>query len=227
MDCNDVFEMTMISVIPNALTYTLDCGIEVTIAWDGRNPSIVRLKVDKSDLMFEFELIKDLRGALSRKKTVFGITEVEGVVSISYQDKTIQFAENLKQILCEALFDIKQHALSIHETVACYRKLQAQKKELTQIKESLERKNRQLDALHFVWCDGGCNSGVHRWIGKKEDITDELVTQAQGSIRRLSKWYENYKFRQLPSHQISKYFKTFKCKLRRLLDKWYWKLSVK
>lgn len=51
----------------------------------------------------------------------------------------------------------------------------------------LERKNRDLDALHYVWCDGGCPGGVHRWSDAL--VTRELVEAAERNARRLRRWY--------------------------------------
>jgi hypothetical protein len=60
---------------------------------------------------------------------------------------------------------------------------------------SLERKNRQLDALHLVWCDGGCPSGVHRYQDDDVLVTEELVAAAERNTQRLRGWYETVKFR--------------------------------
>lgn len=35
--------------------------------------------------------------------------------------------------------------------------------EVTELQEVLHAKNLQLDALHYVWCSGGCDGGMHRW----------------------------------------------------------------
>jgi hypothetical protein len=56
-----------------------------------------------------------------------------------------------------------------------------------------ERKNRELDALHMVWCDGGCAGGVHRWTDVK--VTRELVETAERNTRRLKRWYRIAEFR--------------------------------
>jgi hypothetical protein len=60
---------------------------------------------------------------------------------------------------------------------------------------SLERKNRQLDALHLVWCDGGCPRGVHRYQDDDVLVTEELVAAAERNTKRLRRWYEAVKFR--------------------------------
>ena len=54
---------------------------------------------------------------------------------------------------------------------------------------SLEAKNRALDAMHWVWCDGGCSDGVHRW--DKTPLTEEIVKEVENHARRLRRWLEN------------------------------------
>jgi hypothetical protein len=95
------------------------------------------------------------------------------------------------------------------------------------MREVLERKNRDLDALHFVWCDGGCESGVQRYVGDKLEITEELIEKGEANLFRLRTWLTNYKFRNLSDHKKSAYFKSFKYWLRRKLYKWYWSLKIK
>lgn len=56
-----------------------------------------------------------------------------------------------------------------------------------------ERKNRELDALHLVWCDGACPGGVHRWSDLI--VTEELVAAAERNTKRLRHWYSGVGFR--------------------------------
>ena len=35
--------------------------------------------------------------------------------------------------------------------------------ELAKLNAVLRRKNIELDSLHFVWCDGGCETGMYRY----------------------------------------------------------------
>ncbi len=60
--------------------------------------------------------------------------------------------------------------------------------------ESLHFKNIALDALHYVWCSGGCTSGVHRYDDEK--LTEEIVQAAEHNTKRLREWFENRKFRE-------------------------------
>jgi hypothetical protein len=56
--------------------------------------------------------------------------------------------------------------------------------------ESWAKKNRELDALHYVWCDGGCPRGVHRW--QDSPITGDIVKEAEKQAKRLRSWWNSY-----------------------------------
>lgn len=55
------------------------------------------------------------------------------------------------------------------------RRISSLKSELAMANHSNRRKNVELDALHFVWCNGGCEGGVNRYklvafpLNKNED----------------------------------------------------------
>lgn len=72
------------------------------------------------------------------------------------------------------------------ELEAKNRKLRHYMKEQEKV---IQRKNLELDALHFVWCDGGCSSGVHRW--SKKVLTEEVVKEAERNTKRLRRWFNN------------------------------------
>jgi hypothetical protein len=72
-------------------------------------------------------------------------------------------------------------------------KIRSQAATIRATQVALERKNRELDALHLVWCDGGCRSGVHRWTDEK--VTGELVETAERNTRRLRHWYDAVRWR--------------------------------
>lgn len=59
---------------------------------------------------------------------------------------------------------------------------------------ALARKNVALDALHYVWCDGGCAGGVHRY-GEHPPLTEEIVAEAERNARRLRRWHVNASYR--------------------------------
>lgn len=76
-------------------------------------------------------------------------------------------------------------------------KVQRQAEALSTAQAAAERRNIELDALHYVWCDGGCESGVHRY-GEHPPLTKEIVEAAQKYVQRLTRWWNNSEFRALP-----------------------------
>ena len=70
------------------------------------------------------------------------------------------------------------------------------KMEIRKMQLALEDRNRQLDAMSWVWCDGGCPKGVHRFDGKgPEGITQEVVDTAVRNTERLERWWRNHQYR--------------------------------
>jgi hypothetical protein len=67
----------------------------------------------------------------------------------------------------------------------------AQAREIRNLQESAERRNRDLAALHIVWCDGGCPGGV----GSPETLDRPTVLAAVLSVRRLVSWWNNRQYR--------------------------------
>ena len=65
------------------------------------------------------------------------------------------------------------------------------RRELTEARVRNEERNRALDALHYVWCSGGCEGGVHRYGGTPDDVTEEVVAEAERNTQRLRQWYVN------------------------------------
>jgi hypothetical protein len=53
--------------------------------------------------------------------------------------------------------------------------------------QQLAEKNRELDALHYVWCSGGCEDGIHRHTD--EELTPDIVGRAIRNTTRLVNWY--------------------------------------
>jgi len=73
------------------------------------------------------------------------------------------------------------------------KKIAKQAQELAILNKALAEKNRELDAMHYVWCDGGCQGGVHRYT--KEALTEDVVERAERNTKRLRTWLENRKYR--------------------------------
>lgn len=69
-----------------------------------------------------------------------------------------------------------------------------QKHALQMLNEATRKKNLELDALHYVWCNGGCAGGIHRF---KENvpITEELVRTAEYNTIRLRTWLMNTSYK--------------------------------
>lgn len=57
------------------------------------------------------------------------------------------------------------------------------RRQLTLAQANNHQRNLQLDALHFVWCSGGCSRGVHRFTGG--ELTEELVAEAERNTKRM------------------------------------------
>jgi len=96
--------------------------------------------------------------------------------------------------------------------------------ELTKCYEVINRKNLELDALHFVWCDGGCKSGVHRFTDLPP-LTKEIVDQALINTTRLFVWYDNNEFTKLHNEKKLKWFKMWTgYHLKRFLLNLRWRL---
>jgi hypothetical protein len=69
----------------------------------------------------------------------------------------------------------------------------AQAREIQRLNEVLAQKNLDLDALSFVWCDGGCPHGVHRYSETK--LTLEMLERVERNTKRLRRWYNTVKWR--------------------------------
>ena len=80
------------------------------------------------------------------------------------------------------------------------------------------QRNLALDALHYVWCSGGCEGGVHRF-GEHPPLTEEIVRAAVENTRRLVAWFNNASDRKLSDVEIKTRWEESQ-KLRDNLDRW-------
>lgn len=104
------------------------------------------------------------------------------------------------------------------------KKVRNQERELRKLKDSLGRKNLELDALHYVWCDGGCSGGVHRYKEMEDKpLTKEIVDYARYNTERLRIYYSNKRLRDNKYSwfeyfllRVRWFFVRMKYKLRRL-----------
>jgi hypothetical protein len=62
-------------------------------------------------------------------------------------------------------------------------KLEKTQSELTIAQANNHKRNIELDALHYVWCNGGCPTGVHRYT--PQPLTEEIVYAAINNTNRL------------------------------------------
>lgn len=76
----------------------------------------------------------------------------------------------------------------MNETEQLQERIRVLKREVRIQQESLERKNKALTALHYVWCNGGCECMVG-------EITEEVVAAGELNTKRLRTWFENKKFK--------------------------------
>lgn len=66
------------------------------------------------------------------------------------------------------------------------------KRQITIARENNAQRNRELDALHYVWCDGTCSTGANRYGEDGPDgITQEIVDAAVRNTERLKRWWAN------------------------------------
>ncbi len=84
-------------------------------------------------------------------------------------------------------------------------KISSLKKELSRKDDVLRRKNIALDAMYWVWCDGGCSGGVNR-NGFMPPLTEEMVQAAEANIVRLRRWYNNVTFRKKMKELQERYY---------------------
>lgn len=82
----------------------------------------------------------------------------------------------------------------LHEQIAQLRAEVAElRKQLKAAQANNHKRNIELDALHYVWCSGGCDEGVHRWT--EGEITQEVIDAATRNTERLVQWFENRRLR--------------------------------
>lgn len=64
------------------------------------------------------------------------------------------------------------------------------RRELTKAQRALHEKNLALDAAYYVWCDGGCHTGILRWQEEHDapPLTEEIVQEAERQVKRLRQW---------------------------------------
>ena len=102
-----------------------------------------------------------------------------------FEDDPEFMMENLKQELAEARA----------ENERLKERIRWQRHQLHWLNQSARAKNLALDALHYVWCDGGCPGGVHRW-SPGAALTQEIVDEAERNTQRLRRWFHQHQFKE-------------------------------
>lgn len=95
-------------------------------------------------------------------------------------------------------------------------KLKNLKSELNKAIENNKQRNLELDILHYIWCSGGCETGIHR----HSDISPLTLEQVQTAIRyveRLQEYYINVEFKKLPLNIQKEYHELKKEQEHRIL----------
>jgi len=72
-------------------------------------------------------------------------------------------------------------------------KIKTLKETIRFLETKLNEKNIALDAMYWVWCDGGCAGGVNRYATGK--LTEKIVEKAENNTKRLRQWFSNNNFR--------------------------------
>ncbi len=65
----------------------------------------------------------------------------------------------------------------------------------------LHEKNLELDAMHYIWCSGGCIDGAHRWDGG--ELTRETLARARRAVHRMGLWLDNRETKRLRHEEVS------------------------
>lgn len=77
--------------------------------------------------------------------------------------------------------------------------------EINRLHKDLQRKNKILDSMLWVWCSGSCNGGVNRY--SDEILTLEDVELVERNTKRLRCWYNNQQLKLMTESEKSEYFR--------------------
>ena len=73
--------------------------------------------------------------------------------------------------------------------------LKAVRREINTCQIKLAEKNRELDALGYVWCSGGCEGGACKHNPGK--INSSIITKIVNNTERLVTWWANQQYRKI------------------------------
>lgn len=126
--------------------------------------------------------------------------------------RTERVRSQAETVALAALADIQHDGIADDARIARLRienlrqadQIRKLRKELTDALRNNRERNRELDALHYVWCDGGCTGGTHRFCGSPSSITEDDVQTIERCARRLRRWFTIYqsstRYNPMPFH---------------------------
>lgn len=77
--------------------------------------------------------------------------------------------------------------------VAQAKKIERLKLQILKYEAVMHAQNVKLDALHWVWCSGGCQGGTQRWV--PGELTEEKLQIAESAVKRMRESYTNRQLR--------------------------------
>lgn len=132
------------------------------------------------------DLVDDGNGNLVEVWVEDNSDEIRAQEDLKAQLHRFQHGEQIESdYLCDASLKLLEVTNELTEAKETIKNLQW---ELTKQRDNNHERNVELDALHYVWCDGGCKSGTHRFT--EQTITEEVVLAAERNTKRLRRWYD-------------------------------------
>lgn len=77
-------------------------------------------------------------------------------------------------------------------------KIQVQRTELARLHAHNRVRNLELDGLHYVWCSGSCERGIHRF-GEHPPLTKEMVELAIQNVERMAQRVSGTEYKKMMS----------------------------
>jgi hypothetical protein len=74
-------------------------------------------------------------------------------------------------------------------------RLKERGKEIAYLNQRLAEKNRELDAMGYVWCTGGCGGGMFRNVEPERINDDDLLDRIQKNAERVLTYIKNLRHR--------------------------------
>lgn len=117
----------------------------------------------------------------------------------------VPLAHAVLELLDEIDSRDREKSDTLDERTSMQAEIKNLKHQLTLQRNNNYARNVALDALHFVWCDGGCETGVHRYE-HPGSLTQEIVDAAVRNTKRLVSWWGSSEFKTLSIQDRWQYF---------------------